>query len=202
MIPMRDGVRLQTVLLTPKNAKGPLPFLIDRTPYGVPEKEATEKGCRRGSDGAARTTFSSRRTSAGASRARASSSCSGRRTTPRTRSRRGRDHGRLGYGGVAGEERAEQQRAGGDRGDILRRVDRRDGGAEPASGAKAAIEQASPADQFLGDDFHHNGAFRLSYGFEYSAMLETSATENYRFQFDRGGYLRLVSRAGSAGQRG
>ena len=56
---------------------------------------------------------------------------------------------------------------------------------DPHPALKAAIEQASPADQFLGDDFHHNGAFRLSYGFEYSAMLETSATENYRFQFDR-----------------
>src|ERR1039458_7831608 len=55
----------------------------------------------------------------------------------------------------------------------------------PHPALKAAIEQASPADQFLGDDFHHNGAFRLSYGFEYSAMLETSATENYRFPFDR-----------------
>ena len=44
MIPMRDGVRLQTVLLTPKNAKAALPFLIARTPYGVPGKEATEQG--------------------------------------------------------------------------------------------------------------------------------------------------------------
>ena len=44
---------------------------------------------------------------------------------------------------------------------------------DPHPALKAAIEQASPADQFLGDDFHHNGAFRLSYGFEYSAMLET-----------------------------
>src|SRR5450756_945182 len=41
MIPMRDGVKLETAILTPKNAKGALPFLIDRTPYGVPGKEAT-----------------------------------------------------------------------------------------------------------------------------------------------------------------
>ena len=27
---------------------------------------------------------------------------------------------------------------------------------------------------WLGDDFHHNGAFRLSYGFEYSYMMESS----------------------------
>jgi putative CocE/NonD family hydrolase len=55
----------------------------------------------------------------------------------------------------------------------------------PHPALKAAIEEASPADQFLGDDFHHNGAFRLSYGFEYSAMLETSSTANTDFKFDR-----------------
>jgi putative CocE/NonD family hydrolase len=37
---------------------------------------------------------------------------------------------------------------------------------------------------FLGDDFHHNGAFRLSYGFEYSTMMETDKT-NFAFAFDR-----------------
>jgi uncharacterized protein (TIGR03435 family) len=35
MIPMRDGARLQTVVLSPKNPKAPLPFLIERTPYGA-----------------------------------------------------------------------------------------------------------------------------------------------------------------------
>src|SRR5271163_4770673 len=44
MIPMRDGVRLQTVILSPKNPKGALPFLIDRTPYGVPTKETAARG--------------------------------------------------------------------------------------------------------------------------------------------------------------
>ena len=38
---------------------------------------------------------------------------------------------------------------------------------DPHPALKAIVEQASPADMFLGDDFHHNGAFRLSYGFEY-----------------------------------
>ena len=35
MIPMRDGVRLFTTLYTPKEAKGPLPILLTRTPYGT-----------------------------------------------------------------------------------------------------------------------------------------------------------------------
>src|SRR2546426_7124559 len=35
MIPMRDGVRLHAVIVTPKNATGPLPILLERTPYGT-----------------------------------------------------------------------------------------------------------------------------------------------------------------------
>jgi hypothetical protein len=42
MIPMRDGIRLQTVILTPVGANGPLPILFQRTPYGVPSKAPTE----------------------------------------------------------------------------------------------------------------------------------------------------------------
>jgi predicted acyl esterase len=36
MIPVRDGVRLQTVIMAPANQTGPLPILFRRTPYGVP----------------------------------------------------------------------------------------------------------------------------------------------------------------------
>ena len=56
---------------------------------------------------------------------------------------------------------------------------------DPHPALKAASEQASPADMFLGDDFHHNGAFRLSYGFEYAALLETARETNTNFEFDR-----------------
>jgi predicted acyl esterase len=38
MVPMRDGVHLQTVILTPVGMREPLPILLQRTPYGVPEK--------------------------------------------------------------------------------------------------------------------------------------------------------------------
>jgi len=55
---------------------------------------------------------------------------------------------------------------------------------EPHPALKAASEQASPADMFLGDDFHHNGAFRLSYGFEYASMMETGKN-NKTFEFDQ-----------------
>jgi putative CocE/NonD family hydrolase len=55
---------------------------------------------------------------------------------------------------------------------------------EPHPALKAASPQASPDDQFLGDDFHHNGAFRLSYGFEYVASLEAGRISE-PFKFDR-----------------
>ncbi len=49
---------------------------------------------------------------------------------------------------------------------------------DPHPALKAVSPQASPADMFLGDDFHHNGAFRLSYGFEYVAMMETDKSQH------------------------
>ena len=55
---------------------------------------------------------------------------------------------------------------------------------DPHPALKAVSPQASPADMFLGDDFHHNGAFRLSYGFEYATRMETNK-EQAPFAFDR-----------------
>lgn len=52
------------------------------------------------------------------------------------------------------------------------------------SALRAVSPQASPADMWMGDDFHHNGAFRLSYGFEY-AWLTEATRENSDFEFDR-----------------
>jgi len=46
MVPVRDGVRLETVIMTPAKARGPLPILFRRTPYGVP---ATANGIADGS---------------------------------------------------------------------------------------------------------------------------------------------------------
>jgi putative CocE/NonD family hydrolase len=54
----------------------------------------------------------------------------------------------------------------------------------PHPALKAVSEQACMGDTWLGDDFFHNGAFRLSYAFEYTALLESS-NENFSFAFDR-----------------
>ena len=185
MIPMRDGVRLQTVLLTPKNPKGPLPFLIDRTPYGVPEKEVAETGL------PAAQRWRSENYIFVSQNIRGRFLSEGKFVMARP------PHDPKDPGGVDESTDAWDTVEW-----LVKNVPNNNGRAgiagtsydgwtammaalNPHPALQAAIEQASPADQFLDDDFHHNGAFRLSYGFEYSAMLETSSTENYHFQFDQ-----------------
>ena len=43
MVPMRDGVHLQTVVISKANQTEPLPILMTRTPYGVPTQETFDK---------------------------------------------------------------------------------------------------------------------------------------------------------------
>jgi uncharacterized protein len=57
------------------------------------------------------------------------------------------------------------------------------GAVDPHPALKASSEQACMADLFLGDDFHHNGAFRLSYGMEYSYEVEFDKTTDSDFPF-------------------
>ena len=60
-----------------------------------------------------------------------------------------------------------------------------DASVDPHPALKASSPQATPIDMFLGDDFHHNGAFRLSYGFEYSYLVENEKTANSDFPFPK-----------------
>ena len=54
-------------------------------------------------------------------------------------------------------------------------------GAHPA--LKAVSSQASPEDMFIGDDFHHNGAFRLDYAWSWVSALETDGRTMKAFDF-------------------
>lgn len=57
------------------------------------------------------------------------------------------------------------------------------GAVNPHPALKTASEQACMGDLFLGDDFHHNGAFRLSYGMEYTYEVEHDKTTDSDFPF-------------------
>ncbi len=60
-------------------------------------------------------------------------------------------------------------------------------GAHPALAASSP--QASPSDMFIGDDWHHNGAFRLMYAFAWlsrNAAVRSGQTEQFNSRFDYG----------------
>jgi putative CocE/NonD family hydrolase len=183
MIPMRDGVKLHTVIFTPKDRSGPLPILFDRTPYGAPSNESgftssfeflIDDGYiiafqdirgRFKSEG----DFIMLRTPRNrADRNAIDESTDAYDTIDWMVKNVAGNNGRVGMLGVSYPGWLVTMA-------LL----------DPHPALKAASEQATPADMFLGDDFHHNGAFRLSYGFEYAAMLETSKEANTNFAFDR-----------------
>ncbi len=184
MVPMRDGVHLQTVIFVPKNVSGPLPILLTRTPYGVPENEA---GLTSGNfdeliaDGYVfvaqnlRGRFKSEGQwvmqrppcQAGTPNC-VDESTDAYDTVDWLVKNIANNNGRVGIFGISYSGWTTTMA-------LL----------NPHPALKAASEQATPADMFLGDDFHHNGAFRLSYGFEYAAMMETAKDANTNFNFDK-----------------
>jgi putative CocE/NonD family hydrolase len=192
MIAMRDGVRLNTAIYTPKDAKEALPIILSRTPYGIGGsainfsaymKDLADDGYifvfqdirgRHKSEGQ----FVMIRPPRDKSDPKAvDESTDTYDTIDWLLKNVANNNGRVGmlgisYGGWL---------------TVMALLD-------PHPALKAVSPQASPDDMFLGDDFHHNGAFRLSYGFEYVAMMETSKV-NFSFKFDRKDtfewYLRL-----------
>jgi putative CocE/NonD family hydrolase len=185
MVPMRDGVRLHTEIYTPTKIKEPLPFIFERTPYGLeddkqgntkllgPYEDLIKEGYilvfqdirgRYKSEGQ----FVMNRPPRNQSDAKAIDESTDTYDTIEWLIKNvPRNNGRVGILGIS-------------YGGWLTTMALLD----PHPALKAASEQASPEDQFLGDDFHHNGAFRLSYGFEYAALMETTK-ENFSFQFDK-----------------
>jgi uncharacterized protein len=184
MIPMRDGVKLHTEIYTPKNVGEPLPILMDRTPYGV---SSSDMGVSRmiyryqdmvpdgyifvfqdirgryGSEGK----FLMLRPIHDAADPKAiDESTDTYDTIDWLVKNVARNNGRVGLDGISYD------------GFLVTM-----GMINPHPALKAASEQACMGDTWLGDDFFHNGAFRLSYAFEYAPLVETS-TENYSFPFD------------------
>ncbi len=182
MIPMRDGVRLQTVILTPVAATAPLPILLRRGPYGVPDKAPTEMPKWMSALAADGYIFviqniRGRFKSEGVFRIADDLKVGPGKGTIETRDAWDtidwlvkivpNNNGRVGIFGVsyAGYTAAAT---------LL----------DPHPALKAVSEQASPADQWMNDDTHRFGALRLSYGFEFAMMEEADKTANTLFKFD------------------
>ncbi|HWF48451.1 MAG TPA: CocE/NonD family hydrolase [Bryobacteraceae bacterium] len=182
MIPMRDGVHLQTVILTPAGAHQPLPILMQRTPYGVPKKvpdpwQASLKEL--AADGYIfvfqnlRGRFKSEGTFQLSSWVDPNDPKATNETTDAYDTidwlvkNVPNNNGRVGIFGVS--------YVGLTAGLTL---------LHPHPALKAVSEQASPVDQWMNDDNHRYGALRLSYTFEYAVMEQSDKNANTHFAFD------------------
>jgi len=173
MVPMRDGVRLYTQVFVPTQAGEPLPIILARTPYGTDGltpavlvravKELVEDGY-----------------------------------IIVFQDIRGRFHSEGQFVMLRQPRDSKDEDAIDESTDtydtiewLLKNVPNHNGSVgmtgtsygawltvmgmlDPHPALKAVTPQASPADMWIGDDFHHNGAFRLSYAFEFAYWMEAS----------------------------
>jgi putative CocE/NonD family hydrolase len=173
MIPMRDGVRLNTHVYSPSRATEKFPILLLRTPYGIGDLSSAQLAAvlpELTADGYIivqqdiRGRFKSegqfvmlRQPRDPKDKTAIDESTDTYDTIEWLLKNVPNNNGRAGIAGTSYGAWLS----------VMAMLD-------PHPALKAVVEQASPADMWIGDDFHHNGAFRLSYGFEYAYMMESS----------------------------
>lgn len=174
MVPMRDGVKLHTVICAPKGATEPLPILMQRTPYGASAriaprlpmvyKELVADGYifafqdirgLNGSEGGFRMNRPPRDRNDPKSFDESSDTYD---TIDWMIKNVRNNNGRVGIFGVSYPGWLA----------VVPLL-------EPHPALKALSPQALMGDTWLGDDFFHQGGFRLSYGYEYVQGLENRA---------------------------
>jgi putative CocE/NonD family hydrolase len=182
MIPVRDGVHLQTVILTPVDQQGPLPILFRRTPYGLPDKPPEQMPSylqELAADGYIfviqnlRGRFKSEGVFNLSSWVDLKDPKATNETTDAYDSIEWlvknvpNNNGKVGMYGVSYDGLTT----------ALTLLD-------PHPALKAISEQASPVDQWMNDDDHRYGALRESYDFEYAVMEQSDKNKNTYFDFE------------------
>jgi uncharacterized protein len=182
MVPMRDGVRLQTVIITPVNSTGPLPILLERTPYGVPEQApdhipVTFKELMQDGYVFVFQNLRGRFKSEGVFKLSSQVNLKDPKDTNETTDAYDtvdwlvknvpNNNGRVGLWGVSYDGLTAALT-------LL----------QPHPALKAISEQAAPVDQWMNDDMHRYGALRESYGVEYSVLEQADKNKNTNFDFD------------------
>ena len=208
MIPMRDGVKLHAAILRPKGSAAPLPFLMVRTPYGVGSYTPESINSQQPELAASGYIFvfediRGRYKSEG--------------TFAMMRPMVDRHDAKLGDPKLVDESTDAYDTVAW----LLKNVPNNNGrvgvfgvsypgflamaaGIDPHPAVKAISPQAPMIDVWMGDDFFHNGAFRQSYGYDYTLGMESSK-ENAFSKLDEDGYdffLRLGSFDAAAKQGG
>ncbi len=211
MIPMRDGVKLHAVILKPADITAPLPFLMQRTPYGV-------GGTNRASF------FGGRPELARAGYIYVAEDIRGRFKSEGefVMSRSLADH----HDPKAIDESTDTYDTVAW---LLKNVSGNNGrvgvvgtsypgflammaGIDPHPAVKAISPQAPMIDVWMGDDFFHNGAFRQTYGYDYVLGMESSKEntevsygkdkdgkprDGYDFFLERGSFAEDVKKSGA-----
>jgi hypothetical protein len=182
MIPVRDGVHLQTVILTPLDQSAPLPILFRRTPYGVPEKPpeqmpATLKELAQDGYIFVIQNLRGRFKSEGVFDLTSQVDLTNPKATNETTDAYDsiewlvknvpNNSGKVGMYGVSYDGLTTALT-------LL----------HPHPALKAISEQASPVDQWMNDDDHRYGALRESYDFEYAVMEQADKSTNTHFDFE------------------
>ena len=183
MVPMRDGARLQTVILRPRNQTGPLPILFSRTPYGVPDSapkkvpgnqvaldrdgyiyvEQSMRG-RFKSDGV----FTLSTSVHPGDPKQVDEATDAYDSIDWLVKNVAQNNGKVGMWGVSYPGFAAAIALIG-----------------PHPALKAVSPQAAWVDYWQSDDLHRNGALRLSYATDWLAMLQLDKTQDTAFQYDR-----------------
>lgn len=184
MIPMRDGVKLHAVILKPAKPSGALPFLMERTPYGVDDTSMASFYA--GRPELARALYiyvaediRGRFKSEGKfvmnhpledhSQAKVTDeSTDSYDTVAWLLANVPGNNGRVGVVGTSYPGFLAMM-----------------AGIDPHPAVKAVSPQAPMIDTWMGDDFFHNGAFRQTYGYDYAILLETGK-ENAEVSYGKG----------------
>lgn len=187
MIPMRDGVQLYTEVYTPRHQTRDLPILFLRTPYGVADPD----------DGFTRYFASTFRQLAREKYLIAVQDARGRHGSGGSfvwnRPMRNRDDPQATDATTDAHDSIDW---------LVTNLPRNNGRvgmlgvsypgwyvtmalAEPHPALRAASPQASPSDYFIGDDFFHFGAFRLSPSAELPYLFDFDPKDNSRFPYDQ-----------------
>ncbi len=204
MVPMRDGVQLHAIILRPADQKSPLPFLLERTPYGVDwansdaiNERFTNMAAsgyifvmedirgRYGSQGkfVMMRPIAQHHDPASSNPDWIDESTDTYDTVAWLLKHVPSNNGRVGVVGISypGFLTAEA-------------------GIDPNPAVKAISPQAPMTDVWLGDDFFHNGAFRETYGYDYVLGMESSKQNEFA-ALNEDAYTYFLN-AGSAAKAG